>query len=279
MIGTASYANDEISSCHHHHRRHLNELATGFDHIMTEPQSSPSNLHDQSMMVDDQSPSRSFQFGKSPPHPTSPHISTKTLPIKKRRPSSSKCTVRATKHVLAITSRALADCGRRRVRFQQDPVSRRVVRRVIYGRVTMTEEERKAFWWDSQRLRKSSRHAIRMYMQNAHLEGVPKQEFEHNYRQALRLCSSNCADMTDIPMLSDTSIRGLEHKIFPESIISRQEVIRKVVAAQHKLPKQLAPEQQSKLLRAASQNLTRSSRMLARLYGIGDATVAAVDMI
>jgi hypothetical protein len=140
----------------------------------------------------------------------------------------------------------------------------------------MDEEEKKALWWDND-LRKSSRHSIRMYMRNQHLDGIPKDEFEHRYRQAVTMCSSYCADITEIPLLSDTPIRGLEHKIFPDLINSRKDVVRKVVAAQHKLPKQLSPEQQSKLLRAVSQNLTRSSRMLARLYGIGDSTVAADD--
>jgi hypothetical protein len=170
----------------------------------------------------------------------------------------------------------LNDGGHRRVRFQQDPDSRRIVRKAIYGRVTMTPEEKKALWWDKQ-LKKSARLAIRMYRHNRGSDGPSKEEFEQKFSQALALCRSNCEKMEAIPMLSDTPIRGLEQKIFPETVQARQEVIRKVVAAQHKLPKQLAPEQQSKLLRAASQNLTRSSRMMARLYGIGDANVAAAD--
>lgn len=277
MIGTVAYAiNDNISSCRHHHS-HPCGLSSVLDQEMIEPPPPPSSLHHRNrMIVDDQPSSRSFPFGKSNPHPSSPTMSTKTLPVKKRRPSSSKCTVRPTKHVLALAVRSANDCGRRRVHFQQDPVSRRVVRRVVYGRVTMTEEEKKALWWDNE-LRKSSRHSIRTFMRDQHLDGLPKEEFEFKYRQAVAMCNSNCTDITDIPILSDTPIRGLEQKVFPDSINSRQDIVRKVVAAQQKLPKQLSPDQQSKLLRAASQNLTRSSRMLARLYGIGDATVVADD--
>jgi hypothetical protein len=77
--------------------------------------------------------------------------------------------------------------------------------------------------------------------------------------------------------LSEVAIRGLEQNIFPEVVAGRQDIIRKVLVAQERLPGGLAPERQSKLLRLVSQNMTRQSRLLARLYGMGDANVAAME--
>lgn len=167
----------------------------------------------------------------------------------------------------------------RRVRFHQDPASRRVIRKCIYGRVSLTDEEKKALWWEKQPLRHSVRQSIRMFKSNEHRDSQSREEFARRYRGARELCSnSNAVGMEELQMnLSDAPIRGLEQKIFPETVSARQEIIRKVVAAQDKLPSHLPPEQQAKLLRAASQNLTRGSRMLARLNGMGDATVAALE--
>lgn len=167
----------------------------------------------------------------------------------------------------------------RRVHFQQDPDSRRVIRKSIYGRASLTDEEKKTLWWDKQPLRHSVRQSIRMFKSNKHCDGHSCEEFTQSYRRARELCrNSNAVGMEELQMnLSDAPIRGLEQKIFPDTVAARQEIIRKVVAAQDKLPSHLPPEQQSKLLRAASQNLTRGSRMLARLNGMGDATVAALE--
>jgi hypothetical protein len=169
----------------------------------------------------------------------------------------------------------------RRVHFQQDPVSRRVIRKCIYGRANLTEEEKRAQWWDKQPLRKSVRNSIRMFQSDEHCEGPSYEEFARCYRQARQQCTnSNPVGMEELQInLSDVPIRGLEQKIFPETVSARQDIIRKVVAAQDKLPSHLPPDQQSKLLRAASQNLTRGSRMLARLHGMGDAAAATLDRI
>jgi HD-GYP domain-containing protein (c-di-GMP phosphodiesterase class II) len=209
------------------------------------------------------------------------------LPYKKRRPS--------------LTTQERCSSSQKRVRFQHDPASKRLVRKVIYGRVTLTNEEKKQLWWDKQ-IKKSTRRAIRRYQSGGSssvssvnknnakevnynsssdddersVTSLSRHDFAEKYRQALDVCSSakTVPLPEDIPTISDTPIRGLEHRIFPETVMARQEVVKKVVAAQRKLPPGLTADQQSKLLRAASQNLTRKSRMLARLYGIGDAQVA-----
>jgi hypothetical protein len=117
-------------------------------------------------------------------------------------------------------------------------------------------------------------------MADEHCDGPSKEEFNERYRQALDLLSNPAESISvdDLPCnLSETAIRGLEPKVFPETVTERRGIVRKVVAAQDRLPEGLAPEQQSKLLRAVSQNLTRRSRLLARLYGMGDANVAAME--
>lgn len=166
----------------------------------------------------------------------------------------------------------------RRVHFQHNPESGRIVRRSVYGRVTLTEDEKKALWWDKPTLRKSVKHSLRMFKYNEHCEGPSFDEFLHGYRHVLEKVGSDNAAvaMEDIELnLSDSPVRGLEQQIFPETLWNREAVIRKVVAAQDMLPDNLAPEQQSKLLRAASQNLTKGSRLIARLKGMGDASIAA----
>mmetsp|Transcript_745 Transcript_745/g.1366 ORF Transcript_745/g.1366 Transcript_745/m.1366 type:complete len:284 (-) Transcript_745:57-908(-) len=188
-----------------------------------------------------------------------------------------------------------------RVHFQKDPATGRLVRKSIYGRATLTAQEKKALWWDMQSLRRSVKRTIRLYKANdeqpqqggspsssssssSHLSCCTSNaEFAQRYRQTRELCNANAINdgmgqQGELPihrLLSEAPMRGLEQRLFPENIVERQEIIRKVLAAQDKLPTQLSPEQQAKLLRAASQNLTRGSRLLARLYGMGDAAAAA----
>jgi hypothetical protein len=115
-----------------------------------------------------------------------------------------------------------------------------------------------------------------MFKANEHCEGSSYEEFTQRYRHVLQQVATNNMDEMEMN-LSDSPIRGLEQHVFPEIMSAREAIIRKVVAAQDRLPKQLPPEQQSKLLRVASQNLTKGSRLLARLKGMGDASVAAVE--
>lgn len=115
-----------------------------------------------------------------------------------------------------------------------------------------------------------------MFKANEHCEGPSFEEFAQRYRRARELCNGTVGtEELHQNLLSHAPIRGLEQKIFPETVVARQEIIRKVVAAQDKLPSQLPPELQSKLLRVASQNLSRGSRMLARWNGMSDASAAA----
>ena len=166
----------------------------------------------------------------------------------------------------------------RRVHFQMNQESGRIVRRSVYGRVTLTEEEKQALWWDKPTLRKSAKQSLREFKANEHCEGPSFEDFRQRYRMVMDKVASNsmegCAEEMN---LSDSPIRGLEQHVFPETMAAKQSIIRKVVAAQDRLPSQLPPEQQSKLLRAASQNLTKSSRLLARLKGMGDASIAALE--
>ncbi|KAL3925674.1 MAG: hypothetical protein SGILL_000253 [Bacillariaceae sp.] len=117
-----------------------------------------------------------------------------------------------------------------------------------------------------------------MFKCNEHVEGPPFEEFSQGYRHVLENVATDDAPaaMQGIEInLSDSPIRGLEQQIFPEILSNRAAIIRKVVSAQDMLPDGLAPDQQSKLLRAASQNLTKGSRLLARLKGMGDVSMAA----
>jgi hypothetical protein len=215
----------------------------------------------------------------------SPPLPMPVTPDLSRRSGRSKC-IQGSTNVPEKSTKVLCRKRKhstcfRRVHFQQDFASQRVIRKCIYGRVSLTEEEKKALWWDKRLLRQSVRHSIVMFKSNEHCEGPSCEEFARCYRRARELCgNANSVGMEELQVyLRDIPIRGLEQKMFPETVSARQEIIRKVLTAQDKLPSHLPPEQQSKLLRAASQNLTRGSRMLARFHGIGDAAVAALDRI
>ena len=152
------------------------------------------------------------------------------------------------------------------------------MRRSRYGRVSLTEEEKQALWWDKPSLRKSVKQSLREFKANVHSEGPSFEEFSQRYRFVMEKVASNTMEGdTDTVNLSDFPCRGLEQHIFPETMACKESIIRKVVAAQDRLPIQLPPEQQAKMLRVASQTLTKTSRALARLKGMGDASIAALE--
>jgi hypothetical protein len=150
----------------------------------------------------------------------------------------------------------------RRVRFDLLP-------QVDSRRVEPTHEEKMLMWWDSD-IKKQPRQDGLAFKDNdeGYLSYVSK------FHQALNLCSSN-GRLENVPLISDVPVRGLEQGMFPDLIHGRLLVVSKVLRAQRKLPAKTSPEQQALLLSLVSKNLTRPSRLLARLLGIGDARVAA----
>jgi hypothetical protein len=152
----------------------------------------------------------------------------------------------------------------RRVRFDRLP-------QVDSRRVELTHEEKILMWWESD-IKKQARRDGLAYKDNS--EG--SLSYVSKFHQALNLCSSN-GRLENVPLISDVSVRGLEQCLFPDLIHARLLVVSKVLRAQRKLPVKISPEQQALLLSVVSKNLTRPSRRVARLLGIGDARVAEAN--
>jgi hypothetical protein len=135
----------------------------------------------------------------------------------------------------------------------------------------LTHEEKKLMWWDFD-IRKEARLDALAYKEDNGGEG--SKSYTSKFHEALHLCSSD-GHLENVPLISDVPVRGLEQCMFPGLIHARLLVVSKVLRAQRKLPAKSSPEQQALLLSAVSKNLTRPSRRVARLLGIGDARVAA----
>jgi hypothetical protein len=133
-----------------------------------------------------------------------------------------------------------------------------------------THEEKKLMWWNRSDIKKQARRDGLAYKDN----GEESLSYVSKFHQALHLCSSN-GRLENVPLISDVPVRGLEQCLFPDLIHARLLVVSKVLRAQRKLPAKISPEQQALLLGVVSKNLTRPSRRVARLLGIGDARVAA----
>jgi hypothetical protein len=135
----------------------------------------------------------------------------------------------------------------------------------------LTHEGKKLMWWDLDITKKEARLDALAYKQD---NGEESLSYIGKFHEALHLCSSN-GRLENVPLISDVPVRGLEQCMFPDLMHARLLVVSKVLRAQRKLPANISLEQQALLLSAVSKNLTRPSRRVARLLGIGDARVSA----
>ena len=175
------------------------------------------------------------------------------------------------KNVLAKATKSL----RKRVRFVTDS-NGHIAPEVDMGRVEITKEERTLMFWDGSVRKRARRYAEAYRKEISREEGSPASSYSSRFQKAYEMCSSN-ARLQNTPLISKSPTRGLEHQVFPESRKARVRVVRTLVAAQKKLPKKVSPDNQAELLSAVSKKLTRGSRRLARLLGIGDAKVAVAE--
>jgi hypothetical protein len=159
-----------------------------------------------------------------------------------------------------------------KVRFETDSENQ-IFPEVDTGRVELTEEEKKLMWWDGGGRRRAKLHA-RAYKKELEEDEGLSTSYGAKFHQALDMCLSKTL-LQNVPLISNSSARGLEHQIFPELTESRHRAVRMVLMAQKQLPDKVTPDNQAALLSSVSKNLTRTSRRVARLLGIGDARVAA----
>jgi hypothetical protein len=178
--------------------------------------------------------------------------------------------------LLMLPTEATSVAKTRRVRFRVDENNQIVLDVNTTARVELTEEEKTQMWWSNvsglQRKNKQNefKELVRQTSEN--------EEYIAKFRQALDLCnnSSSKYPLQNVPLVSDCPARGIERVLFPELGQYRRQGVRTIVLAQSRLPPKMSLDLQQKLLGATSKRLSRPSRRLARLLGIGDAMVAAV---
>jgi hypothetical protein len=145
----------------------------------------------------------------------------------------------------------------------------RLALKVRFDLLPQADTRQKLMWWDSN-IDKQARLDAMAYKDN----GKGFLSYISKFHEALHLCSS-IGHLEDVPMLSNFPVCGLEQCMFPGLIHARLRVVSKVLRAQIKLSLNKIPKQQALLLGVVSKNLTRPSRRVAQLLGIGDARVAA----
>ena len=151
--------------------------------------------------------------------------------------------------------------------------------KIDYNRLELTAEERNQMWWqatDYFNFKKNAKQITTNYRRLGPLN-ESESDYAAKFHNAIDLCANSSCHMKDcVPLLSNTSARGLEAHIFPQYHSERRrKVIRSVLKAQSKLPTTIDEDGRARLLNATSKHLTRPMRRFARLLAIGDAIVSA----
>jgi hypothetical protein len=108
---------------------------------------------------------------------------------------------------------------------------------------------------------------------------VCSSSYLNHFQQALTITQSDEKLDSLVRAISmDSPARGLEHFILPHVNQTRRRAVKLILRAQSRLPSHTPPEQKAFLLREVSKNLSKPSRRIAQLLGIGDAKVL-VDML
>ena len=145
------------------------------------------------------------------------------------------------------------------VRF--DPVPQ-----TIYGRFTMTEEEKALMWWDNE-IKRQAKQDVRRCRERVPKDG--ETSFVEQFRNALSVCNSENR-LDAVPCLTSGPERGLEQFLVPEIAEIRKRNIRMLVGAQKKFPARASRNKRAQLLAAVAKKLSKPSRRLARVKAHGD---------
>jgi hypothetical protein len=159
----------------------------------------------------------------------------------------------------------------RRVRFDMNSNNQNIPN-VDTSRVELTEEEKQRMWWDAEDIKRKAKLDAKFYQTKLGDEGSSI-SYNVKFYQAWDLCNLSHGGLENLPLISNVPIRGLEVYIFPELTQSRHRVVRMVLKVQRLLPSKMSPDEKAAILRSVSKKLTRPSKRLSRLFGIGDAGV------
>lgn len=133
----------------------------------------------------------------------------------------------------------------------------------------LTEEEKQAVWWQPLEFK-----LFRRYCKKA-AQIARNSEYAEHFTKVYDACSQkHITDVREHCHISRTHARGLEVVVFPTLVQARKLVIKGVVKTQEKLPATMDAEQKAKVLSATSRCLTGRSRLLSRVFAVGDEEVA-----
>lgn len=133
----------------------------------------------------------------------------------------------------------------------------------------LSDEEKLAVWWQPMEFK-----LFRRYCKKA-AQIARNSEYADHFTKVYDACSQkHITDVREHCHIARTHARGLEVVVFPTLVQARKLVIKGVVKTQEKLPATMDADQRAKVLSATSRCLTGRSRLLSRVFAVGDEEVA-----
>ena len=164
-----------------------------------------------------------------------------------------------------------------RVAFQRDRYGRTVVHEYPSYLDELTIEDRDAIWYKKHEYRYWKKYGKKL------ASVASDSKYGKDLEKVCKACSkagatdvgTNATDVVDrYSKIANSTARGLEVMVAPHLLRGRKGTIRSVLKAQDRLPSEMPYPERAELLRATSCILSRSTKILARILGTGDANVA-----
>ena len=184
--------------------------------------------------------------------------------------------------------------NRRRVRFESHDDEtlrpRTKVHDICFTSELSLEQERERCWWSKAELKQNAKNDVRAYRdansrtcsssQTQQGTQTDKNEFSLAWKLCIENSRNHNFDIVEaVPLIpGQVPYRGLELCLFPELKRNRRYVISTFLKVQQKLPRQMSADQRDQALSAVSKKLTKPSKRIARLLGIGDANFVAEEI-
>jgi hypothetical protein len=133
----------------------------------------------------------------------------------------------------------------------------------------LTDEEKQAVWWQPLEFK-----LFRRYCKKA-AQIARNSEYAEHFTKVYDACSQkHITDVREHCHIARSHARGLEVVVFPTLVQARKLVVKGVIKTQEKLPASMDADQRAKVLSATSRCLTGRSRLLSRVFAVGDEEIA-----
>lgn len=162
--------------------------------------------------------------------------------------------------------------GGRQVVFRRDKYGRMVVTEHTASIEELTPEDREATWYKKSEYKYWKKYGKKLAAVAA------DSKYGKDFEKTLKACWKTNAQKKDFldrySKIANSTARGLEVLLAPNMVKDRKGTIKSVLKAQSKLPTDMPYEERAELLRATSCILSQQTKILARVLGTGDASVA-----